>query len=124
MSSPGKDVGCLGPTISRVSAESLRIGLDLDDRLDEDHLENLEYVDQWELITIDDESSIYVIGFTGPTLPDELIKHAEDLIGACDPKIGERGVTKTFLGSKESIRGTGREYGECWTLARRAETRF
>lgn len=86
------------------------IQVDVDDRLDEEALDRLEYVDQWELVTIDEASYIYVIGFTAPSLPDEMTDHAEDLVGTCDPTIGDRGATMTFVGSQESIRGVIREY--------------
>lgn len=86
------------------------IQVEVEDRLDQEALESLEYVDQWELVAIDEGSYIYVIGFTAPALPDEITDHAEDLVGTCDPTIGERGATMTFVGSQESIRGVIREY--------------
>jgi DNA-binding CsgD family transcriptional regulator len=84
--------------------------VELENRLDEETLETLEYVDQWELVTIDEECYIYVIGFTAPALSDDITEYAEDLVGTCDPKIGDRGATMTFVGSQESIRGLIREY--------------
>lgn len=86
------------------------IQVELDERLDEETLDTLEYVDQWERVTGDRGAYIYVIGFTAPALPERITDHAEDLIGTCDPKLGDRGATMTFVGSQESIRGIVREY--------------
>lgn len=86
------------------------IQVELDERLEEETLDTLEYVDQWERVRDDSGTYIYVIGFTAPALPEEITDHAEDLIGTCDPKLGERGTTMTFVGSQESIRGMVREY--------------
>lgn len=86
------------------------IQVDLDDRLDEGALDDLEYVDQWELVTIDETSYTYVIGFTAPALPEQITEHFDELVGPCDPSIGDQGVTMTFVGSQEWIREVIRDY--------------
>ena len=73
---------------------------------DEERLSALECVDQWEYVSETDHGHLYVIAFTAPELPETLSEEAEDLIGTCDPRLGEREATMSLIGSQETISST------------------
>ena len=82
----------------------------LDERLDEERLDALEYVYQWEFVADRDDSHVYLIGFVAPELPDGVTDPADDLVGTCDPQLDEHGVTASLVGPQEAIRDLLREY--------------
>ena len=79
-------------------------------RYDEERLAALDCVDQWERVSETDDGHLYVIAFTAPKLPKSLAEEADDLIGTCDPKLGERDATMSLVGPQETISSTIREY--------------
>jgi DNA-binding CsgD family transcriptional regulator len=72
-------------------------------RFDEGGLDELDCVDQWEHVTEVRGEHLYVIEFTAPSLPDSISDTAEELIGTCDPEVGERGARLSFTGSQDAI---------------------
>jgi len=87
------------------------VEVEVETLIDEAKLDTLEYVDHWERVTETDGAYLYVIGFTAPDLPEEIAEYADNLIGTCDPDIGEHGATMSLVGSQETIRGIVGEYG-------------
>lgn len=86
------------------------IQVEVEQRLDENTLDELEYVDHYEHVTGSDQSHLYVIGFEAPALAEQITQHAADLVGTCDPAIDTQGGTISLVGSQEAIRGVIREY--------------
>jgi DNA-binding CsgD family transcriptional regulator len=83
-----------------------------EERVDEDALDDLAYVYQWEHVGEVAAGHLYVVGFVAPELPDGVTDAADDLVGTCDPELGEHGVTVSLVGPQEAIRDMLREYVE------------
>lgn len=90
--------------------ESSIIQVEVEERVDEDHLDTLEYVDEWERLNTSGNHQLYVISFYAPDLSDEIADEVADLMGTCEPVIGEDGVTMSLVGPQEAIAGTLDEY--------------
>jgi DNA-binding CsgD family transcriptional regulator len=86
------------------------VEVEVEDRIDEQRLDDIAYVDQWERVTAGDGPQVYVIGFTAPGLSEDLTAYADDLVGTCDPDVDEDGATMSLVGSQETISGTISEY--------------
>lgn len=86
------------------------VQVEVETRYDEDRLTALEYVDQWEHVSETDDGHLYVIAFTAPELPEQLADEADELIGTCEPELGDRTATMSLVGPQESISRTIREY--------------
>ncbi|MFC7008207.1 helix-turn-helix domain-containing protein [Halalkalicoccus salilacus] len=86
------------------------VQVEVESRYDEEELSALTCVDQWEHVTETDGGHLYVIAFTAPELPDSLAEQAEDLIGTCDPELGDENATMSLVGPQETISGTIGEY--------------
>lgn len=79
-------------------------------RFDHDALAELEYVDHWTHVSEGDDSHLYVIAFTAPDLPESMSETADDLVGTCEPDVGDHGATISLAGSQDDISGAIREY--------------
>ena len=79
-------------------------------RVDEERLSALDCVDEWEYVGESDETHRYVVAFTAPALPDSLAEQADDLLGTCDPDLGDRGTTMSFVGSQDTLSETMRGF--------------
>ncbi|MFB6360081.1 MAG: helix-turn-helix domain-containing protein [Halobacteriales archaeon] len=90
--------------------ESSIIQVEVEERVDEDRLEALAYVDEWERLDTTRDHQVYVISFYAPDLSDEIADEVADLMGTCEPVIGEDGVTMSLVGPQEAIAGTLEEY--------------
>ncbi len=80
------------------------IQIELERRVNEDRLDELDYVDQWELVTGSADRSLYIIEFTAPGLAKDIAEHADELIGTCSPDVTDRGVTMSLIGEQDDIR--------------------
>lgn len=81
-------------------------------RFDEDRLDALDCVDQWEHVTEVRDEHLYVIEFTAPSLPESIGETAAELIGTCNPEIRDRGATLSFTGPQDAIVRLIEEYEE------------
>lgn len=88
------------------------IQVEVENRIDEEQLDSLTYVDQWERVTESDGVYLYVIGFTAPALSEEITEHANDLVGTCDPEVNRNGATMSLVGSQATIRDIINEYAD------------
>lgn len=81
-----------------------------DNRYDESRLESLEYVDNWEHVAETGDGHVYVIAFTAPELPESLAAESDELLGTCDPDLGDEDATMSLVGSQETIASAIEEY--------------
>lgn len=86
------------------------IQIELETRCDETALDALEYVEHWERVTATENGQLYVISFTAPGLPSGLGDATTDLIGTCDPELGEREATMSLVGPQDAISGAIQGY--------------
>jgi len=86
------------------------IRVEVDARLDEAHLRDLSYVDQWEHVVELSDAHLYVIVFTAPGLSEAMAEQSADLVGTCDPEVDDDGATMSLVGPQEAISGTLTEY--------------
>jgi DNA-binding CsgD family transcriptional regulator len=73
--------------------------------MDEDVLEDLAYVHDWDRVA-DGETAVYVISFVAPGLSGDVADASGDLVGTCDPSVDDRGATMTLTGPQDAIAGT------------------
>ena len=90
--------------------DSSVVRLAVDERMDEAALDDLEYVDSWELVAADADACVYVVSFSAPELSADAADTGEELVGTCDPTVGDRGATVSLVGPQEAIAGTVGEY--------------
>ena len=88
------------------------VQVEVQSRYDERRLDALECVDHWEHVTETDDGHLYVIAFTAPELPESIAEEAEDLIGTCNPELGEDQATMSLVGNQDTISNTIHEYQE------------
>lgn len=86
------------------------IRVETDSRVEEERLESLDYVDEWEYIAGADDTHQYVVVFTAPALSEDIVEQADALVGTCDPDVTRRGATMSLVGPQEAIAGTIGEY--------------
>lgn len=80
--------------------------IDVGARYDEAALSGLDAVDEWTHVAETDDGHLYVVEFTAPALPRSLDETSEDLLGTCDPQIGEASVGLSLTGPQQSIADT------------------
>lgn len=90
--------------------DSSVVQVEVQQEVDEERLQSLEYVEEWERISTSDDSYLYVIAFYAPELSDEIAEQAAELVGTCDPELSDDGATLSFVGPQEAISGTLGEY--------------
>ena len=76
---------------------------EVESRYDEERLETLDCVDDWQYVTETDRGHVYVISFTAPGLPDRMADQAEELVGTCDPELRGAETSMSLVGRQESI---------------------
>lgn len=86
------------------------VQVELESRCDEAALAAFDYVDQWHHVAERADAHVYVISFTAPDLPESLEETADDLVGTCDPEIGDAGTTMSLVGPHEAISSQINEY--------------
>lgn len=86
------------------------IEVEVGDRLHESRLNALDYVTEWDHVTETAEGHVYIIAFTAPSLSTEITDPMDDLVGTCDPVIGDREATLSLVGPQDAIAGTIEEY--------------
>lgn len=86
--------------------------LTVERRVDEAALAALDYVDELNHVADRDDSHVYVLSFTAPELPGSLAETAADLVGTCDPEVGDRGATMSLVGPHDAVSGQIREFEE------------
>lgn len=82
----------------------------LEERFDEDRLDELVYVDDWEHVADRPDGHVYLVAFTAPDLPDRLGEQADELVGTCDPAFDDDGTELSLVGSQSDIASTINAY--------------
>lgn len=84
----------------------------LDQRINEERLDRLGCVEDWELVAEHEDSSLYLFEVEAVNMPESASVDHEDLIGVCDPTVGDRGLLLSLVGSQETIRDMIRNFQE------------
>lgn len=79
------------------------VQVEVESRYDEERLAELTCVDMWEHVAETEDGHLYVIAFTAPELPESLADEVNDLIGTCNPELGENSASMSLVGAHESI---------------------
>ena len=82
----------------------------VEERLDEEGLDALDYVTEWEYLPSADDRHRYVVAFDAPGLSDAFGEPMAYLVGTCDADVGEREAALSLVGPQEAIAGTIDEY--------------
>lgn len=78
--------------------------IEVENRFDEDRLDRIDSVEDWEFITEKDDSYLYLLEVTALEMPESASVDHDDLVGMCDPTVSDRGMLLSLVGSQESIR--------------------
>ncbi len=82
----------------------------VDERVDEDAIDQLDVVDDWEYVGDAGDGHLYVVEFTAPDLPEDMSTLSEDLVGTCDPDVDDAGATVSLTGDQATIAETVATY--------------
>jgi len=74
-------------------------------QLDGQRLAELACVEQWELVTETEGGFLYLLKLSASMLPEAITESHEELIGTCEPTVGENGISMSLLGPQEAIQG-------------------
>lgn len=80
------------------------------ERLDGDLLDSLECVDRWELVAETEHAYLYLLELTAVGLSEDVAADHEEVLGTCSPRVSDRGLLLSFVGSQEAIRDVLRHY--------------
>lgn len=78
--------------------------IEVEERLNEEVLDELEPVDDWELVREQRGTYLYILEITTPEMPESTVEDHEDLVGVCEPTMSDRGILLSLVGSQETIR--------------------
>lgn len=78
--------------------------IEVANRIDEDRLDRIDSVEDWEFITEKDDTYLYLLDVTALEMPESASIDHEDLIGICEPTVSDRGMLLSLVGSQEAIR--------------------
>lgn len=81
-------------------------------QLDGAKLDAFDCVDDWELVSANENSYVYVIELEALEMPEETAINHEDLVGMCEPEVVDRGLLLSLVGSQEVIRNVLRNFEE------------
>lgn len=84
----------------------------LDERLDETVLDELDCLEDWEFVAERDDGYLYLLEVVALNMPADAAEDHEDLIGVCDPAVGDRGLLLSLVGDQETIRDMIRHFQE------------
>lgn len=78
----------------------------VEERLDQERIDGLESVTEWEHVPSADDGHLYVVTFESPTLSEEITDPMSELVGTCEPELDDRGATMSLVGSQDAIADT------------------
>lgn len=106
----GEDAGLIDFEEITCRGNGAVVQAEVESRYDEERLDALDYVDEWEYVSENTRGHVYVISFTAPALPDGMAAQADELLGTCDPQLHRAGTSMSLVGRQESISQLIREY--------------
>jgi hypothetical protein len=86
------------------------VQVEVEESIEVAELRDFEYVDRVERIDDQGDTELYLVAFTTPALSEDIADHAEEMVGTCDPDLGVDGVTMSYVGPQDAIRGAVDEY--------------
>lgn len=86
------------------------VQVEVEEPIDVAEIGSLEYVDRVERIDTTGETEMYLVAFTTPALSEDIADHADEMVGTCNPEVGDEGVTMSYVGPQDAIRGAVGEY--------------
>lgn len=84
--------------------------VELEDRLDEDRLDIIDCVDDWQFVSEKGELYVYILEVRALEMPEDAGEDHDELIGACDPTVTDHGLLLSLVGSQETIRDMLRNF--------------
>lgn len=84
--------------------------IEVETRLDESQLDEFDCVNDWELVSAEENSYVYVVEVEALDMPEQTALDHEDLVGMCDPEVVDRGLLLSLVGSQETIRNVLRNF--------------
>jgi predicted DNA binding protein len=81
------------------------VQVEVEEPIEVAELRGFEYVDRVERIDGQGDTELYLVAFTTPALSEDIADHAEEMVGTCDPDVGDDGVTMSYVGPQDAIRG-------------------
>ena len=106
----GEDAGLIDFEEITCRGNGAVVQAEVESRYDEERLEALDYVDEWQYIAENERGHVYVISFTAPALPEGMAEQADELLGTCDPQLRRGGTSMSLVGRQESISQLIQEY--------------
>lgn len=86
--------------------------IEVENRLDEDRLNTIDCVERWGLVSEKLDAHVSVIEVKALETPESTADDHDDLVGMCDPTVGDRGMLLSLVGSQETIRNVLRNFEE------------
>ncbi len=86
--------------------------IEVEKRLDEDQLDSIDSVDDWEFLTEKEDTYLYLLEVRALEMPESASVDHDDLVGVCDPTVSDRGMLLSLVGSQQSIRTMLRNFQE------------
>jgi DNA-binding CsgD family transcriptional regulator len=86
--------------------------IEVENRLDEDRLDSIDSIEDWEFITQKEDTYLYLLEVRALDMPERASVDHDDLVGVCEPTVSDRGVLLSLVGSQESIRKMLRNFEE------------
>lgn len=99
----GQDAGIIDFEELACHGNGAVVQAEVESRYDEDRLDSLDCVDEWQYVATTDRGHVYVISFTAPALPDSMADQAGELVGTCDPQLGGEEAELSLVGRQDSI---------------------
>ena len=84
--------------------------IEVENRLDEDRLDRIDSVEEWEFIAEKEDTYLYLLEVTALEMPESASIDHDDLVGTCDPSVSDRGMLLSLVGSQEAIRAMLRNF--------------
>jgi hypothetical protein len=86
--------------------------IEVEEQLDEQRLDSIECVIDWEWVGEKQDTYLYILEIEALEMPDTMATDHQDLVGMCDPTVGDRGLMLSLVGSHEAIREVLRNFEE------------
>ncbi|RQG92299.1 helix-turn-helix domain-containing protein [Natrarchaeobius chitinivorans] len=86
--------------------------IEVETRFDEDRLDRIDSVESWEFVAEREDTYLYLLEVTALEMPESASVDHDDLVGVCDPTVGNRGLLLSLVGSQDAIRTMLRNFEE------------